>query len=138
MARVDLTETDCWCGLPFAIPTRLFNQCKNNGTTFHCPLGHAIVFSETEADKLRRERDRLKQREAQKNDQINDLHERIDTEERRTAAYKGQVTKMKKRAKAGVCSCCNRHFVNLERHMASKHPNMDPEEELKVIEGGKK
>jgi hypothetical protein len=44
---------------------------------------------------------------------------------------------MKKRAVAGVCPCCNRHFRELERHMASKHPKyasepmVPPEDEIK-------
>lgn len=46
----------------------------------------------------------------------------------RTNAYKGNVTKLKKRASAGLCPCCNRHFTNLQRHIASKHPDINKEE----------
>ena len=41
---------------------------------------------------------------------------------RRMAAAKGELTKMKKRVGNGVCPCCNRQFVNLQRHMATQHP----------------
>lgn len=42
---------------------------------------------------------------------------------RSAAAYKGAATRLKNRAKAGVCPCCNRTFQNLARHMASQHPD---------------
>lgn len=115
MPLIDLTETSCWCGLPFAMPTSLYKICKNDGTRFYCPLGHRIVFKETQADKYRRERDRLQQQLAYVSDER-------DAAERREAAQKGQVTKLKKRANAGVCPCCNRTFQNLHRHMKTKHP----------------
>lgn len=41
---------------------------------------------------------------------------------RQRDAQKGQVTRLKNRAAAGMCPCCNRHFTNLERHMGTKHP----------------
>lgn len=31
---------------------------------------------------------------------------------------------IKKRVQGGACPCCNRHFVQLERHMATKHPEI--------------
>lgn len=45
-------------------------------------------------------------------------------------AFKGVVTKLKKRAANGVCPCCNRTFVDLARHMAGKHPTFLAEEIL--------
>tara|TARA_Y100000310_G_scaffold338946_1_gene430083 strand:- start:1163 stop:1354 length:192 start_codon:yes stop_codon:yes gene_type:complete len=46
-----------------------------------------------------------------------------DAAEKTASTYKGQVTKLKNRAKAGVCPCCNRTFQNLSRHMETKHPD---------------
>ena len=132
MANVPMTLTDCWCGLPFSMPERLYEQCKRNGTTFFCPLGHRIVFRETEADKYRRERDRLKQQLARKDDTISSLYEQRDKAERRLSATKGQVTRLKNRASAGVCPCCNRSFQNLKRHMNTKHPDY-AKPDLKVV-----
>lgn len=40
------------------------------GQTFYCPNGHSLTFGDTELDKLRRERDRLAQRVAEKDDAI--------------------------------------------------------------------
>ncbi len=125
------------CGVLFGMPDGFLDNRRDDKRSFHCPNGHSMSYTESEADRLRRERNRLKQAIAQREDEAR--HERAMREvaERSASAYKGQVTKLKRRAKAGVCPCCNRHFINLERHMASKHPDMNPEEPLKVIEGGK-
>jgi DNA repair exonuclease SbcCD ATPase subunit len=50
---------------------------------------------------------------------------REDTE-RRLSAQKAQTTKARKRAAAALCPCCNRSFVQLRRHMETKHPGYDP------------
>ena len=83
---------------------------------------------ESEEDKLRHERDRLQQQLAQKDDAIAYQRQMRETAERQAAAKRGQVTKLKKRAAAGVCPCCNRTFVELQRHMATKHPTFTAEE----------
>jgi septal ring factor EnvC (AmiA/AmiB activator) len=89
------------------------------GGDFWCPNGHKLSYTETDADRLRDElarakTDLLRAREAR------------DSAERSAAAYKGEVTKAKKRAAAALCPCCNRSFVQLRRHLASQHPDYDP------------
>ena len=113
------------CGEQFWITTELYNVLVRSSQTFHCPHGHKRHFAQgkSETEKLREERDRLAQRIAQKDDRIKELSDQRDHEQRRVAAAKGQITKLKKRAAAGVCPCCTRHFTDLERHMASKHPD---------------
>ena len=64
----------------------------------------------SEREKLRRERDQLKQQLAYKDDEI--------------AAKGKQLTRLQKRIHAGVCPCCNRTFTNVARHMKTKHPNV--------------
>lgn len=122
------------CGIEYAIPEKMAEHAKANGGYHHCPNGHSWGWSKegSEVTRLRRERDRLKQAEARLQDEIED-------ERRRTAAAKGQVTKLKNRAVAGVCPCCNRSFANLRRHMKAKHPDFttDDKPDLKSIRGGK-
>lgn len=103
------------CGVHWMMPQYINNQRLKDKGNFYCPNGHSQAYIECEADKLRRERDRLAQRLAEKDDTIKDL------ENRRRAAV-GQVTKLRNRVSHGVCPCCNRTFENLQRHMASKHP----------------
>lgn len=113
------------CSINFGVPHGFTDNRRADKRSFSCPNGHGMSYQESEADKLRRERDRLQQQIAQKDDEIAET-------QRALVAQKAQVTRLKNRAKAGLCSCCNRHFVNLERHMASKHA--EPGEKGKIIQ----
>lgn len=117
----------CWkCACEYGIPDELYTAAKaSEKISFYCPYGHSGHYAEGETaeDKLRRERDRLVQRLAQKDDEIKHQRERAEGAERRLTAARGQVTRIKNRVSAGVCPCCNRTFENLARHMHSKHPD---------------
>lgn len=116
---VTLERATCWCGTPFMLPSLLLNAARNSGHTIYCPHGHTIVWSETEADKLRRERDRLKQDAAR-------LEEERSVATIRAEKAEAATLRLQKRAASGVCPCCNRTFLNMQRHMKSKHPNVVP------------
>ena len=123
----ELTVTTCWCGTRHAIPSELhdFQQRQHRDgrkvTAVYCPLGHTHVpAGESESERLQARLERERARNARllaENDQL----------EASRNAYKGAATKARKRAKAGVCPCCNRTFQQLARHMASQHPDFDPE-----------
>lgn len=119
-------QTCCRCKATMWLPQELEDAAQRGREKiyFYCAYGHSqsYVTGETEADKLRRERDRLAQQIAQRDDEIKRQRERRQTTERQLAAQKANVTKLKKRAGAGVCPCCNRTFSGLQRHMAAKHP----------------
>lgn len=114
------------CGIEFDVPETWRAARQESKDTFYCPNGHSRVYLESEADKLRRERDRLAQQIAQKDDEIKWQRDLRQATERQVSAAKGQITKLKKRASAGVCPCCNRTFANMAAHMKTKHPDMDP------------
>jgi hypothetical protein len=77
---------------------------------WYCPAGHSIIFTgDTELDKVRRERDALKQ---------NSL--RL---EQRMKAAEDEVKRQARRSSVGVCPCCHRTFRQLAAHMRSKHPD---------------
>jgi len=119
MIVVDMTQTHCGvCHIRFAMPTSLFAQCKEQGhkKPFWCPAGHELIFRDSELDQVRRERDRLKQMNAQ-------LHEEARIAVRARTAAEAEVKRHQRRAKAGLCPCCNRSFVNMQRHMKTKHPD---------------
>lgn len=119
----------CSCGIEFSAPAHYFSKRRQDGKTFYCPNGHKLHFGESETDKLRRERDRLKQRVAQKDDEIERQRNWREGAERSASAYKGQATRLRNRIKAGVCPCCNRTFQNLQRHIAGQHPEFKAEAE---------
>lgn len=111
------------CGITFYVPSHWKQKRVQEKASFSCPNGHGRRFcGETEEDKLRRERDRLAQRLAENDDRIKDAENRI-------VAYKGHLTRSKKRHAAGVCPCCNRSFLSLTRHMQTKHPTYKPGED---------
>lgn len=115
------------CGIHHYVPTAYMEECRRDPNQwFHCPAGHRRHFVESEADKLRRERDRLQQRLASKDDEIRDL-------ENQRRAAQGQITKLKKRAAAGTCPCCQRTFSNMAEHMKRQHPEYVEATGAKVV-----
>lgn len=119
--KTELTVTSCWCGIALAIPQILYAEAKRDHKhAVYCPLGHEFVFGgKTEAQKLQERLNEERDRSAR-------LASQRDQAEASLRATKGVVTKLKKRGKAGVCPAdgCHRHFEDLERHVASKHPGL--------------
>ena len=122
-------EVCCVCGIEFGLPAHYNKERREDGKDFHCPNGHSLSYGEGETKKLRRERDRLKQRVAQKDDEIRDERKRKEAAQRSAIAHEGHLTRVKNRVGKGVCPCCNRSFDNLWRHMKSKHPGYSKSEE---------
>lgn len=113
---VVMTDMECGeCGIQFSVPEMWRAEKKRNGGSWYCPNGHSRVYSESDADKYKRllaeETGRHDRTLAQKNEA---QHE--------AAAAKADLARAKKRAKHGVCPCCNRTFKQLAAHMKSKHP----------------
>lgn len=109
-------KTQMW--VPEALNEAALRKRGPSGIQFFCAYGHEqhYVEGETEEAKLRRERDRLQQRLACKDDEIRNLDKRL-------SAARGVVTRIKNRVGHGVCPCCNRSFGNLASHMKTKHPD---------------
>jgi hypothetical protein len=125
------------CGVVFSAPRYFFDARRMDKRLFYCPNGHGLSWQESDFDRMRRERDRLKQENARLEDHRRAAEraeqaalEHANYERRRVAAAKGQITRLKNRAAAGVCPCCSRTFVNLQRHMATKHAKFLAEEVL--------
>lgn len=127
------------CKSEIWLPLALYDAA-NHGKgkiEFHCAYGHPQVFSEgeSEATTLRRERDRLRQQLAEKDDTITGLLKRNESTAKalnearaETTKAKAATVKSRKRAAAGVCQCCNRLFTNVASHMRNKHPTFKAEE----------
>ena len=117
-----LTVVTCWCGMTYAIPekiaTHMLRQRDNNErqTDTYCPLGHTWEY--TGKSKLDEERERA-ERLARK---LASREKDVRAERASHIATKGQLTKARKRADRGVCQHCHRSFVDVARHVATKHP----------------
>lgn len=108
------------CFVLFAFPETQQEKARaDHRRGFWCPNEHKLHYTgKTEAQKLREQLERERDRAGR-------LASQRDQAEASLRATKGVVTRQKKqlqRVANGVCPCCNRSFVNLARHMESKHP----------------
>jgi len=129
MAWNTCSKCKCQMWIPDELNTAALHKRGPDGISFYCAYGHGQHYTqgESDLDKMRRERDRLAQQVAYKDDRIKSLRDEADAAGRRAAAAKGQVTKIKNRVGHGVCPCCNRTFQNLHRHMTTEHPTFTAE-----------
>jgi RNase P subunit RPR2 len=118
------------CGVVATCPADLYEQRRKSGGFNSCPSGHQWGWpkEDSEDEKIRLERDRLKQQLAQKDDAIRYQRTQREAAEKLASVRKGQVTRLKNRAAAGVCPCCNRTVSQMAKHMQSKHPGFKAEE----------
>lgn len=115
------------CRMLFAIPATFERDRRNDHARFYCPAGcHNVYNGETEAEKIRRERDRLKQDAARLEDEKREA-------QARAAKAEAAAKRLKKRASAGTCPCCSRTFANMAEHMKQRHPEMLAEGGTKVV-----
>jgi hypothetical protein len=114
-----LVVTSCWCGIALAIPSNLHRYAKDKKNhAIFCPLGHEFIFGDTNEEKLKAKEEEL----ARERKRVQATRELLHQEERSHVATRGHLTRAKKRAHGGACQYCNRTFVDMARHVASKHP----------------
>lgn len=123
------------CKEPMWMSAAAYETYRRNCQTFYCVHGHKQQFVKGKSDLTlaqealaaeRQARQRAEQRVAQWQDDAREARAQAEREKRRANGYKGHAAKISKRAKAGVCPCCNRTFSQLARHMASQHPQFTP------------
>ena len=119
LVTVELVHMECGkCGAVFGVSRKKYDRCRDHGEGWWCPNGHSRMFTENEVARLK---SRLKWAEKQRD---NERHEHQYTKDR-LRTTKAAHTKTKKRIHNGVCPHCNRHFVNVERHMKSQHRGIE-------------
>lgn len=110
------TEECCNCGVVFAMPDYMMRRLKDQGGTFYCPNGHGQHYTKSEVQ-------RLQEKLAEQARAATHMAERAKDAEAAEQKAQREIKRMKKRAAAGVCPCCNRTFQQLARHMKMKHPD---------------
>jgi hypothetical protein len=126
---VRMVVEDCiTCGVHFAMPDDLRDRRMDDHRNFYCPNGHTMCFTGKNTEERLRETQQRLERERKRVQATRDL---LHAEERSHAATRGHVTRKRKeiaKVKAGICPVdgCHRHFTNLERHIATKHPSFKP------------
>lgn len=113
------------CGIPFGMTQEFDNELQENHNPFFCPNGHKQWYSgETEKEKLQKEVTRLNQRIDYVRVQRDELSNQVQQLNYSVRAQKAAKTKILNRVKNGVCPCCNRTFIDLQRHFKSSHPEL--------------
>lgn len=116
---VQMTDMTCGeCGIQFAVPESWRAEKQRTGNGWFCPNGHSRVYSESDEKKARNALEEERKRHVSTLARLNEA----EAAERKA---KAEIKRMKSRASAGVCPCCNRTFQQLLRHMKIKHPNHD-------------
>lgn len=107
-------DLQCYmCGCWFAMDSYFYTKRLEDHKDFYCPNGHSQVFT---GESLKEKNARLtRELEQQKTKTL-----WANNEAEKKAK---EVTRLKKRAKNGCCPCCKRSFTNLQRHIATKHPD---------------
>lgn len=117
IGSLTLTEIVCCsCTTHFAMDVELQDRSLKLGGTFYCPNGHGQSYTETEVEKLRKQNQNLKSN-------LTWAQQEAETAKREKTNLKSQLTKTRNRIANGVCPCCNRTFVNVNRHMDTQHPD---------------
>lgn len=126
--EVELETMQCGtCGVWHAIPKIMFDSCYREGGFWHCPNGHSRGYRKGQDE---RDEESLKKQLAREKKEKEWAIQEQENLKKQLAAQKGQNTKLKNRAKAGVCPCCNRTFKQLARHMERMHPEFNKEPAL--------
>jgi DNA gyrase/topoisomerase IV subunit B len=111
------------CGVQIVMPAQLKEKKLKDQTNFFCINGHAQHYTgESEEAKLKRALEFEKNRREAAERSEASAQERAVTARKAEAIARGKLKAQAERAKNGVCPCCTRHFTNLERHIATKHP----------------
>lgn len=122
--QVEFFVESCFaCGCLFAMTTDFHDARLREKDSFYCPAGHSQYYTGKSDKQLRREaeaRERAALDQLQAAEAENRRIKREAAAERKAA--KAEATRLAQRARGGVCPCCNRSFVKLAQHMASKHP----------------
>ncbi len=139
--QVVLREDECQsCGVVFAIPKIMHDNCKTHGGYWSCPNGHRWGYRkgdeqskaerlQTQLKKAQRLCDRNLERANRMMRERDEMSGLAVTERRRANGYKGQMVLAKKRTAAGKCPCCERTYKQLARHIARQHPDYINKEE---------
>jgi len=119
---VSLEAVVCTCGCVFGLAADHKAQLQRTHETFHCPKGCTQHYpGESREEKLRKQLEATEKRLQFVRDDRDMEARRASAAERSAKATRGHLTRVKKRAHAGVCIHCNRTFPKLAQHMATKH-----------------
>ena len=123
-------QTCASCSIRFAVDAAFLQKRRADGSSFFCPVGHSLVFTKTDADRLKEKLKAAEARERRERDdkeyfagRLDETQAELKNTSRNLKTVKTKMRKQTERIAAGVCPCCNRSFENVGRHMKTKHPH---------------
>ena len=123
----EIEVIDCArCSILFGVPQAFADKRREDGAGFYCPNGHSLGWHETEEDRLRKRAELLDRRLRSAQDTADRWRENAERERRSAIAYKGHLTRIRKRIVNGVCpvpGCKRSGFTKVMAHIASQHPD---------------
>lgn len=114
------------CGVIYAIPEVLRAEaCSQGGHKIEwcCPNGHNLGYP---GESARQERDAARDQAASARARAEQAEASAATQKRAATRARNERNKARKRSADGVCPCCGRTFKQVQRHMATKHPDYQP------------
>lgn len=118
-----VTEECCFCGMLFAM-TRDFQQRRlRDKQQWFCPRGHSQVYlGESDQAKIKR----LERQVANAEEQARIEKAAATAAKAAATKARNQARKLEQRTTRGVCPHpdCHRSFVDVARHVRTKHPEM--------------
>lgn len=122
-----LVVLDCAnCGMTFGVTKRFDQDRRDDHASFYCPKRCTNYYPQkSEAEKLQEQLEREKRLSTARLADVDRARAEADHQAAVARGYKGALVKSKKRAAKGVCPVagCKRHFADVERHIAAKHPD---------------
>jgi hypothetical protein len=118
LVEIVVLETCCGCGIPFGMTQGFMDMRRNDGEIFYCPNGHSQHYAHSTKEKL----EDMKKALSNAQQDTRWWREEAESKAKSLSATKGQVTRIKNRIAKGICPCCNRQFLDLNRHMDNQHP----------------
>lgn len=109
------------CGFTYALPQTYVKQCQKDGGYHWCPKCGDRQGWDAKPDPKVAEIANLKRTLAETEDQRRRAEGEAEHFRKSRDGMKGQLALVKKRLANGICPCCNRYFVELHRHMTTKH-----------------
>lgn len=118
------------CGIAFGLPETLFDHCYEEGGSMYCPLGHQRGWAEGQNERDERDKEHFKKELKRVTKEKEWAQREAEIQKKSASAYKGQVTKLKRRGASGTCPCCTRTFKQLRAHMNNMHPEYVDDQKL--------
>ena len=111
-------QSCCNCHILFGMPQELEDSRREDKERFYCPNGHGQSYRGKSDDQLRREAIVARDQTLTENRRLANDNGRL-ADDNMSLAKKNRT--MRARAKAGMCSKCNRPFKNYASNMETKH-----------------